>query len=111
MTHRPGWPGKKDGDPAYDRIAACLATDIQTVPEKAEWVLNEIAAVQNGSAASWEMAMNAYMLKVGPKITDIVPVYEETGETAISVPTNEFRRALEAWHALISQSSDEPGAK
>ncbi|KJE33979.1 hypothetical protein UF64_16160 [Thalassospira sp. HJ] len=106
MKHRPGWPGKKDGDPAHDRIAACLATDIQSVPQKAKWVLAEIAAVQNGEAASWEMGMNAYMLKVGEKITEIVPVYEETGEAAISVPTDEFRGALEAWYALISQSPD-----
>lgn len=106
MSFSPRWLGKKAGDPAHERIAACLTTDIQTVPEKAQWVLSEIVSVQGGESQGWEMAMNAYMLNVGPETTDIIPVYEETGEETVSVPTEELRAALEAWYVQITQQSD-----
>lgn len=102
----PDWPGKVAGNAGHDRIAACLVMDIQRAADWAHIVLSHVRDVQEGGEDHWEMAMNAYMLSVGPQTTDIAPVYEEAGEVTVSVQTSELCVALQAWCQQITQQSD-----
>lgn len=101
----PDWPGRIVGDEGHDRIAACLVVDIQNAPEWAQNVLDRVDAVINGREDHWEMAMNAYILKMDQTICEIALAYEEQGEEIVWVPTLEFRAALVAWIRQMDQST------
>ncbi len=101
----PDWPGRIVGDEGHDRIAACLVLDIQNAPEWAQIVLDRVDAIINGSEDHWEMAMNAYILKMDAAICEIDPAYEEQDEEIVWVPSLEFRAALVAWIKQIDQST------
>ncbi|BDW97773.1 hypothetical protein MACH10_34580 [Thalassospira tepidiphila] len=102
----PDWPGKVDGDPGHDRIAACLVMDIGRADQWASEVLLHVGKVRQGLEPSWEMAMNAYILKVGPDTTDIAPVYDEAGESPVTVRTDDLEAALRAWISKLPESPD-----
>ena len=101
----PDWPGKVAGDTGHDRIAACLVMDIQRAADWAHSVLSHVRDVQEGGEDHWEMAMNAYVLRIGPAVCEIAPLYEEYGEKVVHVPTDEFRQALVAWINQIEGSA------
>ena len=106
MTGNPDWPGKIAGDEGHDRIAACLVLDIQTVPEAAEMVLGHIDDVVSGRAERQKLVMNAYVLEIAPTICMIAPLYEEQGEKAVRVQTEDLRKALLAWIRQIASPLD-----
>lgn len=99
----PDWPGRVAGDERHDRIAALLVLDVQAVPDWAGQVLGHVDDALSGKSAGWEMAMNAYILTVGAEVSDISPVYDETGEPSVQVKTQELRRALVAWCKQIDR--------
>lgn len=102
----PDWPGKVVGDVGHDRIAACLVLDIARASQWAHEVLSHVGRVREGVDASWEMAMNAYILKVGPDTSDILPVYDEADESPVTVRTADLEAALTAWISKLSESPD-----
>ncbi|NIY75781.1 hypothetical protein HED22_09005 [Thalassospira sp. HF15] len=102
----PDWPGKVAGEVGHDRIAACLVMDIQCAAHWGVEVLSHVDHVRQGVEASWEMAMNAYILKVGPETSDILPVYDESGESPVTVRTADLEVALRAWISRLSESPD-----
>ncbi|MBX2832041.1 MAG: hypothetical protein KTR23_13015 [Rhodospirillales bacterium] len=102
----PDWPGRIAGDEGHDRIAACLVLDIQRAQQWGKQVLSHVENVQDGGESHWEMGMNAYMLHVRRETTDISPVYEETGDPAITVQTADLRKALVAWCQQIAKETD-----
>lgn len=93
----PDWPDRTPGDEGHERIAACLVMDVQHAAGWANTLLQSIDDVMVGRSSCWEMAMNAYVLDVGPVNTDIEPVYEEQGEETVTVLTADLRCALVAW--------------
>lgn len=99
----PDWPGRIVGEDGHDRIAAFLVMDIQNAPDWGRMVLGNVDDVMAGRKGGWEMAMNAYILKVGAKQSEIAPVYEEQGEKSVFVSTGDVRLALVAW---IKQSDN-----
>jgi len=99
----PDWPGKIAGDEVHDRISALLVLDVQAVPDWAGQVLTKIEDVISGKSTGWEMAMNAYILNVGAEVSDISPVYDETGEPSLQVKTQELHTALVAWCKQIDR--------
>ncbi len=102
----PEWSGKIVGDDGHDRIAACLALDFQNAPGWCKQALSQIDNVISGREKGWDIAMNAYMLKVRADESEILPVYEETGEPGVIVKTADLRGALMAWSERIAQSRD-----
>lgn len=101
----PIWPGRIAGDVGHDRIAACLVLDIQNAAGWARVVLSHIDKVIAGDDSQWDMGMNAYMLRVRAEESEILPVYEETGEVPVTVRTADLRTALLAWIARIDATS------
>lgn len=102
----PDWPGRIAGDAGHDRIAACLTLDVQRAPDWAKNVLTQINHVLDGTQSHWDMGMNAYMLKVKVQQTEILPIYEESGEATITVKTADLRDALSAWCEQIAPPLD-----
>ncbi len=101
----PDWVGRKKGDVAHDRIASMLVLDIGNAPQWAVRVLSEIDDVISGRAGSWEMVMNAYILSVGQKHSDISSAYAGEGEDRVQVNTDDLRTALGAWIAMIDRDA------
>ena len=102
----PDWPGKVTDDPGHDRIAACLVMDIGRADQWAAEVLSHVGKVRQDLEASWEMAMNAYIINVGPDMTEIAPVYDEAGESPVTVRTDDLELALHAWISRLLESPD-----
>lgn len=102
----PDWPGKVADDPGHDRIAACLMMDIGRAAQWAAEVLLQVGRVRQGLERSWEMAMNACILKVGPETTEIAPVYDESGESPVTVRTEDLEAALRVWISKLPERPD-----
>jgi hypothetical protein len=102
----PNWPGRIVGDEGHDRIAACLVLDFQRAPAWCEQALAEIEDVLSGRQQAWDMGMNAYMVKVRRSETEILPVYEETGEPTVTVKTRDLHSALDWWRKQMMPSPD-----
>ncbi|MEQ8390252.1 MAG: hypothetical protein RIB30_04615 [Thalassospira sp.] len=103
---KPDWPSRIAGDEGHERIAACLVSDIQSVPEAAKMVLGHIDEVSAGRASHQKLVMNAYVLTIQSSVCEIAPLYKEQGEKVVNVPTTEFRAALVAWISQINRASD-----
>lgn len=102
----PDWQGKISDDPAHERIAAVLVMDIARAADWARAMLGHVTNVRDGVEPHWEMAMNAYILKVGQTQTEIVPVYDETNEPDVLVKTDDLHSALQAWCAQLPKSPE-----
>ena len=90
------WSGRRDRDPAHDRVVEFLVMDIQRSPDAAQELMNHVNAAISGSHPQWERLGNVFHLVVsleGAAIEDCVdeaaPIYR--------IPLEEFQQAVSAW--------------
>lgn len=100
----PNWPGRINGNDGHNRIASFLTMDIQRAPDWGRLVLGQVNDIIAGHKDCWEMAMNAYILKLSKEKCEISPVYEEYGEGSVCVSIEDLQQALCAWIKQIDAS-------
>lgn len=94
------WSGRRENDPAHDRLVAFLVMDIQRSAEAARDLLNQVNSVVSGSNSQWERIGNAFHLVISAEGAVIEDVVDEERPT-YRIPLEEFQQAVSAWMEYV----------
>jgi hypothetical protein len=102
MSEQPfNWSGRRENDPAHQRVAEFLLMDIQQSPEWGRELATQIDAVISGKLANWERIGNAFRLELSNQSAEIEDMVDPSHPKQV-IPIEEFRTAVLAWCEKIS---------
>jgi hypothetical protein len=94
------WSGKRDQDPAHDRLVEFLVMDIQHSPEWAAELAEKVAAVRSGAIPNWQRIGNAFCVELSGQGAAIEDTFDQA-RPIYTIPLTEFEQAIKAWSEQI----------